>query len=138
MVYLRLGKALHLHAGIAKEHAASMKEAALTWQKRAIKLIENATNGVQVDNKKNIKDIRNESQKVNKDLRNQLAELNKKYNNLQTEHSFTCAALSMKEDKGVQGSDASVSKITQLTLELREQCKSNEELRKQLLIAQDI
>ena len=57
MVYLRLGKALHLHSGIAKEHAASMKEAAFTWQQRAIKLIENATNSVQIDNKKNIKDI---------------------------------------------------------------------------------
>ena len=109
-----------------------MKEAAFTWQQRAIKLIESATNGVQIDNKKNIKEIRNESQKVNKDLRNQLAELNKKYNDLQTEHKFTCAALSMKEGiKEVQESDASVSKITQLTLELGEQRKSNAELRNQ-------
>jgi hypothetical protein len=133
MVYLRLGKAVHLHAGIAKEHAASMKEAAFTWQQRAIKLIESATNSVQIDNKKNIKDIRNESQKVNKDLKRQLAELNKKYSDLQTEHSFTCAALNMKKDiKGVQESDASINKITQLTLELGEQRKSNEDLRKQL------
>ena len=133
MVYLRLGKALHWHSRIAKEHAASMKEAAFTWQQRAIKLIESATNGVQIDNKKNLKEIRNEAQKVNKDLRNQLAELNKKYNDLQTEHKFTCAALSMKEGiKEVQESDANVSKITQLTLELGEQRKSNEELRKQL------
>ncbi len=31
MIYLRLGKALHLHTGIAKAHAATMKEAAFTW-----------------------------------------------------------------------------------------------------------
>ncbi len=133
MIYLRLGKALHLHTGIAKEHAATMKQAVFTWQQRAIKLIENATNSVQIDNKKTIKDIRNESQKVNKDLKRQLDELTKKYSDLQTEHSFTCAALSMKEEiKGGQESDASVNKITQLTLELGEQRRSNEELRKQL------
>ena len=56
-VYLRLGQALHLHAGIAKEHRAAMSEAAHTWQLRAIRLIEQATNSVQMDNKKNLEDI---------------------------------------------------------------------------------
>jgi len=133
MVYLRLGQALHLHAGIANEHRASMSEAAHTWQLRAIRLIEQATNSVQMDNRKNLADIRNESQKVNKDLMKQLDELNKKHSELLTEHRFTCAALKMKEDsKGVQESDESVGKITQLTLELGEQRKSNQELRGQL------
>jgi hypothetical protein len=90
-VYLRLGNALHLHAGIAKEHAASMKEAAFTWQQRAIKLIEDATCSVQIDNKKVIKDIQNEAQKTTKDLKKQLEELTKKHSDLQTEHSFACA-----------------------------------------------
>ena len=133
MVYLRLGQALHLHAGIALEHRASMREAAHTWQLRAIRLIEQATNSVQEDNRKNLAEIRNESQKVNKELTRQLDELNKKYSDLQTEHSFACAALKMKEDsKGVQESDESGGKITQLTLELGEQRKSNQELRSQL------
>ncbi len=57
MIYLRLGKAVHLHTGIAKEHAATMKEAAFTWQQRAIKLIEEASCNVQKDNKSTIKDI---------------------------------------------------------------------------------
>jgi hypothetical protein len=38
MLYLRLGKALEPHTKIAKAHAATMKEAAFTWQQRAIKL----------------------------------------------------------------------------------------------------
>ncbi len=133
MVYLRLGKALHFHTGIAKEHAATMKEAAFTWQQRAIKLIENATNSVQIDNKKTIKDIQNESQKVNNDLKRQLDELNKKYSDLQTEYSFACATLNMKEENKVGlEADANVSKITQLTLELGEQRRNNVDLRKQL------
>jgi hypothetical protein len=62
MLYLRLGKALEPHTKIAKAHAATMKEAAFTWQQRAIKLIEEATCNVQIDNKKTIKDIQNEAQ----------------------------------------------------------------------------
>ena len=133
MVYLRLGKAVHLHAGIAKAHAASMKEAAFTWQQRAIKLIEDATCNVQIDNKQSIKEIQNESQRVANDLKKQLDELTKKYSNLQTEYSFACAALAMKEEIQVgQDTNASTHKVTQLTLELGEQRKNNEDLRKQL------
>ncbi len=62
MLYLRLGNALQPHTKIAKAHAATMKEAAFTWQQRAIKLIEEATCNVQIDNKKTIKDIQNEAQ----------------------------------------------------------------------------
>jgi hypothetical protein len=39
-IYLRLGQALHLHTGVAKAHAQTMREAAFTWQQKAIKLIE--------------------------------------------------------------------------------------------------
>jgi hypothetical protein len=99
MVYLLLSEAVHLHSRIAQDHAASMKEAAYTWQQRAIKLIENATNGVQIDNKKSIKHIQNESQKVNKDLKNQLVELNKKYKDLQTNRAHFCMR-SLKHEEG--------------------------------------
>jgi hypothetical protein len=133
MIYLRLGKALHLHTGIAKAHAATMKEVAFTWQQRAIKLIEDATNSVQIDNRKTIKDIQNESQKATNDLKKQLEELTKKHNDLQTEHSFASAALALKEENKIgQESAASANKITELTLELGEQRKSNEDLRKQM------
>jgi hypothetical protein len=133
MVYLRLGNALHLHASIAKAHAATMKEAAFTWQQRAIKLIEEATCNVQVDNKKSIKEIQNESQRIANDLKKQLDELTKKYSDLQTEHSFACAALAMKEEIKVgQETNSSTHKVTQLTLELGDQRKCNEDLRRQL------
>ncbi len=118
MVYLRLGNALHLHASISKAHAATMKEAAFIWQQRAIKLIEEATFNVQIDNKKSIKEIQNESQRIANDLKKQLDELTKKYSDLQTEHSFACAALAMKEEIKVgQETNASAHKVTQLTLE---------------------
>jgi hypothetical protein len=112
-IYLRLGNALHVHTGIAKAHAATMKEAAFTWQQRAIKLIEDATCTVQIDNKKTIKDIQNEAQKVTNDLKKQLEELTKKHSDLQTEHSFACAQLTLKEETKVgQESNASANKIT--------------------------
>jgi hypothetical protein len=69
MLYLRLGKALEPHTKIANAHAATMKEAAFTWQQRAIKLIEEATCNVQIDNKKIIKDIQNEAQRSANELR---------------------------------------------------------------------
>ena len=131
-VYLRLGQALHLHTEVAKAHAATMKEAAFTWQQRAIKLIEEATCNVQIDNKKSIKDIQTEAQKTTLDLKRQLQELNKKHSDLQTEHSFVCAQLALKEETKVeQESSASDSRITQLTLELGAQRQSNESLKKQ-------
>ncbi len=135
MIYLRLGNALHLHTGIAKAHAATMKEAAFTWQQRAIKLIEGATCSVHIDNRKTIKDIQAEAQKTttSNDLKKQLEELTKKHSDLQTEHSFACAQLTLKEETKVgQESNASANKITQLTLELGEQRQNNEDLRKQL------
>ena len=132
MVYLRLGQALHLHTEVAKAHAATMKEAAFTWQQRAIKLIEEATCNVQIDNKKSIKDIQMEAQKTTLDLNKQLQELTKKHSDLQTEHSFVCAQLALKEESKVeQESSASDNRITQLTLELGTQRQSNENLRKQ-------
>ncbi len=88
---------------------------------------------MQIDNKKTIKDIQNESQKATDDLKKQLEELTKKHNDLQTEHSFASAALALKEENKIgQESAASANKITELTLELGEQRKSNEDLRKQM------
>jgi hypothetical protein len=133
MLYLRLGKALEPHTKIAKAHAATMKEAAFTWQQRAFKLIEEATCNVRIDNNKTIKDIQNEAQRSANELRKQLEDLTKKHNDLQTEYNFARAALTLKEQTRVgQESAASVSKITELTLELGEQRKYNEELRKQM------
>jgi hypothetical protein len=88
MLYLRLGKALEPHSKIAKAHAATMKEAAFTWQQRAIKLIEEATCNVQIDNKKTIRDIQNEAQRNANKLRKQLEELTKRHSDLQTEHAL--------------------------------------------------
>jgi hypothetical protein len=133
MLYLRLGNALQPHTKIAKAHAATMKEAAFTWQQRAIKLIEEATCNVQIDNKKTIKDIQNEAQRSANELRKQLEELTKKHSDLQTEYNFARAALTLKEQSKIgQDSATSANKITELTLELGEQRKSNEELRKQM------
>ncbi len=88
---------------------------------------------MQIDNKKTIKDIQNEAQKTTNDLKRQLEELNKKHSDLQTEHNFACAALTLKEKAKVgQESIASANKITQSTLELGEQRKNNEDLRKQM------
>ncbi len=88
VLYLRLGKALEPHTKIAKAHVATMKETAFTWQQRAIKLIEEATCNVQIDNKKTIKDIQNEAQRSANELRKQLEELTKKHSDLQTEYNF--------------------------------------------------
>jgi hypothetical protein len=57
-----------------------MREAAFTWQQKAIKLIEDATCTVQIDNKKTIKDIQSEAQKTTQDLKRQIQELTKKHN----------------------------------------------------------
>ena len=52
---------------------------------------------------------------------------------MQTEHSFACAALTLKEETKIgQEPIASANKITELTLELGVQRKNNEELRKQM------
>ncbi len=86
---------------------------------------------MQIDNRKTIKDIQNEAQKTTNDLKKQLEELNKKLSDLQTEHSFACAASTLKEETKIgQEPAASANKITELTLELGEQRKSNEDLRK--------
>ncbi len=111
MLYLRLGKALEPHTKIAKAHAATMKEVAFTWQQRAIKLIEEATCNVQMDNRKTIKDIQNEAQRSANELRRQLDELTKKHSDLQTEYNFARAALALKEKAKVgQESAASANK----------------------------
>ena len=87
---------------------------------------------MQSDNKKSIKDIPTEAQKTTLDLKRQLQELTKKLSDLQTEHSFVCAQLALKEETKVeQESSASDSRITQLTLELGAQRQSNENLKKQ-------
>ncbi len=56
--------------------------------------------------------------------------MNKKYNELQTEHNFAQAALTLKEQTYYgQGDTANSAKITELTLKLGEQRKANETLR---------
>jgi hypothetical protein len=72
MLCLRLIKALEPHTEIAKAHVAMMKEAAYTWQQRTIKLIEDATSGVQIDNKKIVKDIQKEAQRSVNETKKQL------------------------------------------------------------------
>ncbi len=63
-------------------------------------------------------------------MRRQLETLNKKYNELQTEHNFAQAALTLKEQAySGQGDTANSAKITELTLGLGEQRKANETLR---------
>ncbi len=88
---------------------------------------------MQIDNKKTIKDIQNEAQKSTNDLKKQLEELTRKHSELQTEHSFACAQLTLKEETKIgQEFNVSANKITQLTLELSEQRQCNKDLRKQL------
>ncbi len=129
-LFFRLGKSLEPHTDMAKQHAASMREAANTWQQNAIKLISNAVMSVQSDNQNNVKEIKSEAQRSATDLRRQLEVLNKKYNELQTEHNFAQAALTLKEQANAgQGDAANSAKITELTLELRKQRMDNETLR---------
>jgi hypothetical protein len=67
------------------------------------------------------------------ELRKQLDDLTKKHSDLQIECSFARAALTLKEQSKIgQESTASANKITELILELGEQRKNNEELRKQM------
>ncbi len=75
-LYLRLGKALDLHFEVAKSHAASMKEAALAWQEKAIKSINDTAAALQKDNKRVIRDIKSEASQETKDLKKQLEALN--------------------------------------------------------------
>jgi hypothetical protein len=118
-LYFRLGRALEPHTALAKEHAMFMKEAANTWQQYAIKLISEAVIGVQSENKNNVKEIKNEAQKNATDLKRQLEVLNKKYYELQTEHNFARAALTLKEQVNAgQELATNSAKITELTLEL--------------------
>jgi hypothetical protein len=60
-LYLRLGKALDPHLDVAKSHAASMKEAALAWQEKAIKSINDTAAALQKDNKRAVLDIESEA-----------------------------------------------------------------------------
>jgi hypothetical protein len=132
-LYFRLGKALEPHTATAKEHAASMKEALNSWQQHAINVISEAVKTVQSDNKNNIKEIKNEAQKNATDLKRQLDAMNKKYIELQTEHNFARAELALKEHINPgQETTANSSKITELTLELGEQRKINEDLKLKL------
>jgi hypothetical protein len=132
-LFLRLGQALDPQMEVAKAHAASMEEAANSWQHKAIKAIEDAVAGVKKDNQGVVRDIMDESLRNTKELKRQLDELNKKYTQLQTEHAFTTAELSMKkqlnEDKVAE---EDTGKITALTLELGEQRKMNPALKSQI------
>ncbi len=129
-LFFRLGKSLEPHTDMAKQHVASMKEAANTWQQNAIRLISDAVRNVQTDNKNNVKEIKGEAQRSVADLKKQLEILNKKHNELQTEHNFAQTALSLKEQAHAgQGDTVNSAKITELTLELGEQRKANETLR---------
>jgi hypothetical protein len=132
-LYFRLGKALEPHTAAAKEHAASMKEASSAWRQHAINLISEAVKGVQSENKNNVKEIKNEAQRNATDLKRQLEAMNKKYNELQTEHDFARAALTMKEQVNTgQETTANSANITELALELGEQRKTNEDLKLKL------
>ncbi len=74
-LYLRLGKALDPHLEVAKSHAASMKEAALAWQEKAIKSINDTAAVLQKDNKRAIRDIKSEASHETKELKKQLEAL---------------------------------------------------------------
>ena len=107
-----------------------MKEAANAWQQHAIRVINEAVKGVQSDNKNNVKEIKSEAQKNVTDLRKQLEVMNKKHNELQTELNFARAALTMKEQVNAgQELSTNSAKIAELTLELGEQRKVNEDLK---------
>ncbi len=132
-LFLRLGVASNPHLEIAKAHAASMKESALTWQEKAINSINKVAASIRQDNKKTLRDIKREAAQEAKELRKQLESLNKKYADLQTELDFTSAALNLKNKMEIpKDVNLDTQKITELTRELGEQRKSNEELEKQL------
>jgi hypothetical protein len=126
-LFLRLSQALDPQMEVAKAHAASMEEAANSWQHKAIQAIQDAVAGVKKDNQGVVRDIMDESLRNTKELKRQLDELNKKYTQLQTEHAFTTAELSMKNQlKEDRVAEEDTGKITALTLELGEQRKMNE------------
>jgi hypothetical protein len=130
---LRLGKTRDRHLEVAKSHAASMKEAALAWQEKAIKSINDTAAALQKDNKKVIRDIKSEASQETNELRKQLETLSKKHMELQTEFNFTSASLALRTNmETLKDSNLDTSKITELTRELGEQRKRNEELEKQL------
>jgi hypothetical protein len=132
-LFLRLGKALDPHLEVAKSHAASMKEAALAWQEKAIKSINDTTAALQKDNKRVIRDNKSEASQETKELKKQLEALNKKHTDLQTEFSFTSAALTLKNKMEIpKDVNSDTLNITELTRELGDQRKHNEELEKQL------
>jgi uncharacterized coiled-coil protein SlyX len=112
----------------------SMKEAALAWQEKAIKSINDTAVALQKDIKRVIRDIRSEASQETKELKKQLEALNKKHTDLQTEFTFTSAALTLLKNKmeNPKDSNSDTSKITELTRELGDQRKHNEELEKQL------
>ncbi len=76
-----------------------MKEAALAWQEKAIKSINDTAAALQKDNKRVIRDIKSEASQETKELKKQLEALNKKHTDLQTEFSFTSAALIHLEEQ---------------------------------------
>jgi hypothetical protein len=132
-LYLRLGRASNPHLEIVKSHALAMKTSALVWQEKAINSINETAATLQNDNKKVLRDIRNEAAQEAKELRKQLDLLNKRHVDLQTELDFTSAALALKNKMETpKDVNLDTQKITELTRELGEQRKSNEELEKQL------
>ncbi len=128
-----MGKALDPNLEVAKSHAESMKEAAQAWQEKAIKSINDTAAALQKDNKKILREIKSEASLETKDLNKQLEDLNKKHADLRTELNFTSVALALKNKMQTpKDMNSDTSKITELTMELGEQRKSNEELQKQL------
>jgi hypothetical protein len=92
---LRLGKTRAPHLEVAKAHAASMKEAALAWQEKAIKSINDTAAVLQKDNKRVIRDIKSEASQETNELRRQLETLSKKHvgeftNGIQFHKCSTC------------------------------------------------
>jgi hypothetical protein len=106
-----------------------MKESAIAWQEKAIR----STNEAAADNKNVFRDIKkSEASNEAKELRKQLETLNEKHADLQTEHNFTSAALLALKNKmnGAKDTSTNTTKITELTMELGEQRKLNEDLQK--------
>ncbi len=127
---LRLGKTRDPLLEVAKSRAASMKEAAQAWQEKAIKSINDTAAALQKDNKSMIREIKSEVSHETKELKKQLEALNKKHAELQTEFNFTNATLALKiKVETSKDSNSDTLKITELTRELGEQRKHNEELK---------
>jgi hypothetical protein len=132
-LFLRLGRASNPHLEMVKSHALAMKTSALAWQEEAIKSINETAANLQQDNKRVLRDIRNEAAQEVKKLRKQLDLLNKKHLDLQNELNFTNAALALKTKMETpKDANLDTQKIAELTRELGEQRKSNEVLEKQL------